>query len=363
MGITGAGKSTFISHCTKKEVPVGHSLQSCTQQVSLYPVDYAPNRIVWLVDTPGFDDENRNDTDVLKEIAAWFTESYKHDVKLHGIIYLHRITDIRMTGSGMRNLSMFRKLCGPDALEHVVLATAMWENEKPQMANEREEMLRTKSEYWGDMIANGSTMLRHENNRQSAMRLIDHFVNKPAEVATTVLDLQKEMVDESKTLAMTGAGQSVDGGLLKQSERYERILADLQQDLADARQSNNQRMTDLLEKDRRKTQAQLAELAQQRDDLQITLEKLVKEKTEKMQQEYEARIELLKKDNEKGIRRERESHQAHIQNYQERFEEEAHLVNELLGGRSPSKEVLNWPVSMSLFGDHYWFDALFFDIG
>lgn len=29
MGVTGAGKSTFISHCTEQEVQVGHSLQAC----------------------------------------------------------------------------------------------------------------------------------------------------------------------------------------------------------------------------------------------------------------------------------------------------------------------------------------------
>jgi GTP-binding protein EngB required for normal cell division len=29
MGVTGAGKSTFISQLTKEEVVVGHSLSSC----------------------------------------------------------------------------------------------------------------------------------------------------------------------------------------------------------------------------------------------------------------------------------------------------------------------------------------------
>lgn len=29
MGVTGAGKSTFISKCTEKEVRIGHNLQAC----------------------------------------------------------------------------------------------------------------------------------------------------------------------------------------------------------------------------------------------------------------------------------------------------------------------------------------------
>lgn len=29
MGVTGAGKSTFISHCTEKQLEIGHGLQGC----------------------------------------------------------------------------------------------------------------------------------------------------------------------------------------------------------------------------------------------------------------------------------------------------------------------------------------------
>jgi signal recognition particle receptor subunit beta len=29
MGVTGAGKSTFISTCTEKEVKISHNLKSC----------------------------------------------------------------------------------------------------------------------------------------------------------------------------------------------------------------------------------------------------------------------------------------------------------------------------------------------
>lgn len=32
MGVTGAGKSTFINHCTEKRVEIGHDLQACKIQ-------------------------------------------------------------------------------------------------------------------------------------------------------------------------------------------------------------------------------------------------------------------------------------------------------------------------------------------
>lgn len=84
-----------------------------------------PDRTVYLIDTPGFDDTNRSDTQVLTEIATWLGDSYRSKVLLHGIIYLHRITDVRMSGSARRNLLMFKHLCGDEYLKKVILVTTM----------------------------------------------------------------------------------------------------------------------------------------------------------------------------------------------------------------------------------------------
>jgi hypothetical protein len=54
--------------------------------------------------------------------------SYKGKVTLAGVIYMHRISDIRMSGTARRNFTMFRKLCGENALSNVVLVTTMWGN-------------------------------------------------------------------------------------------------------------------------------------------------------------------------------------------------------------------------------------------
>ena len=87
LGQTGAGKSTFISKCSEKEVSIGHNLQACTQEVGVFLCKNRGNN-VFLVDTPGFDDTDRSDTEVLREIASWLTASYSNSIKLHGIIYL-----------------------------------------------------------------------------------------------------------------------------------------------------------------------------------------------------------------------------------------------------------------------------------
>lgn len=58
--------------------------------------------------------------------------------KLNGSINLHRITDVRMYGGAMRNLKMFRKLCGPDPIKNVVIASTFWGEISDQEADAHE---------------------------------------------------------------------------------------------------------------------------------------------------------------------------------------------------------------------------------
>jgi len=84
--------------------------------MSAYTASFIRTRDEFIWSTlPGFDDTSRSDTDVLKDVAFFLSQTYKHTVRLAGIIYLHRITDMRMAGSSLRNLTMFKKLCGDEA--------------------------------------------------------------------------------------------------------------------------------------------------------------------------------------------------------------------------------------------------------
>ena len=82
---------------------------------------------VYLVDTPGFDDSTRSDTDVLRNIVHWLGAMRERRIKLSGIIYLHRITDNRMGGLAWRNLRMLHNLVGADKMSNVLLVSTRWE--------------------------------------------------------------------------------------------------------------------------------------------------------------------------------------------------------------------------------------------
>jgi hypothetical protein len=110
----------------------------------VYAHELSSEQTVYLIDTPGFDDTHRSDAKVLREIAAWLTHSYSHKndkILLNGIIYLHRISDSRMKGSAKKNLLMFEKLCGEDALKKVILVTTMWDKVPLDEAEAREKQL------------------------------------------------------------------------------------------------------------------------------------------------------------------------------------------------------------------------------
>lgn len=47
-------------------------------------------------------------------LADWLNRVYQNNVRLAGILYLHRIGDNRLGGTAMKNLRMFKKLCGDE---------------------------------------------------------------------------------------------------------------------------------------------------------------------------------------------------------------------------------------------------------
>ncbi|KDQ53013.1 hypothetical protein JAAARDRAFT_442684 [Jaapia argillacea MUCL 33604] len=102
MGPTGSGKSNLIDTLMEQkgtgDQRSGNPLRSCTDKVQAarLPPALAERHLpgtakrVVLVDTPGFDDTNKTDMDILNMIGAWLAKTYKNHVKLAGIIFLHR---------------------------------------------------------------------------------------------------------------------------------------------------------------------------------------------------------------------------------------------------------------------------------
>lgn len=70
-------------------------LVSGTKDVESYDMEL-DGETVRLIDTPGFDDTYRSDTDILELLANWLQTNYFEHVKLTGLILLQPINANRI---------------------------------------------------------------------------------------------------------------------------------------------------------------------------------------------------------------------------------------------------------------------------
>lgn len=222
MGMTGSGKTTFISKVTgRTDLKIGHSLTSCTRDIEVVETQI-DGRVVRFVDTPGFSDTTLSDGEVLQLIADYLAVAYKQDMKLSGIIYLHPISDTRVTQHATKNLQMFQKLTGDRNLKNVMLATSMWDKVTEEEGLRREHEL--KSKFWSVLIAFEARTARYHGTQESACRIAQTLMaNKPFFV-----QLQKEMGKDNKALRDTDAGRQVMLELVKLKEEHKQELADME---------------------------------------------------------------------------------------------------------------------------------------
>ncbi|KAK5449866.1 hypothetical protein LTS15_008439 [Exophiala xenobiotica] len=232
MGMTGVGKSSFISLFTNEKVPIGTDLESCTEICSIYPATIpGTSKRFWLVDTPGFDDSRKSDYEILRELSSWLVKSYKEHIRLKGIVYLHRILGVRLGGTGMRNLRMFKKLVGEENLSSIVHATTFWEQTDPNGGGKREHQLRVHEEFWGKMVASGSRMFRHDKGVFSGTQIWNYLLGLEGKPK---YDIQVDMVDKKKALDETAAGAEVQSQVGKLRQEYEKRLNDYKKEMEEA---------------------------------------------------------------------------------------------------------------------------------
>lgn len=334
MGVTGSGKSSFISLCSGKSVQIGHTLDACeldfakqvamppqsisdsrigTAKVDVYAYQLSADRTVYLIDTPGFDDTSKKDTEILSEIATWLGDSYRSKIQLHGIIYLHRISDIRMQGSARKNITIFEKMCGEDALKKVILVTTMWDIVPIAEGNMREKQLKETKEFWGSMLSMGSTCRRHNNTESSAREIVHRLAKHRKPIIT---DIQRQLVDQKLNLDETSAGKGLQSETLKERARWMKERQEFEEEVRAAKRENDRVREEIMreERDRRAEmikkadqdmaalRANMEKLLAQRDEREARLEKRLEERLERQMQRkqaaYDREIERLKMEEE-----------------------------------------------------------------
>jgi hypothetical protein len=124
-------------------------------------------------------------------------------MKLAGVIYLYDISQPRMLRTTVKNLEMFQKLCGEDALNSVILGTTKWGRVESGPAQTRETQLRDR--FWKHMMEKGSTMHRFSNTNASGWDMLHYLLHENFQ--STILHIQDEIVNKNLLIPDTEAGR------------------------------------------------------------------------------------------------------------------------------------------------------------
>ena len=132
-----------------------------------------------------------------------------------------------MAGTPLKNLRVFKKLCGKDPMARVILVTTMWDEVEDDVGDERLKEL--KSTYWKGMISCGSEMFKYLNNPRSAKELLRRIADKSSEQRRVPV-LQREISKWKKELRKTEAGQVLHSRLEQPADQRLQALRRLHAD-------------------------------------------------------------------------------------------------------------------------------------
>ncbi|KAF7419530.1 hypothetical protein PC9H_002121 [Pleurotus ostreatus] len=198
MGVTGAGKSTFINTATGLQdgAVIGDGLDPCTQDVQAYRCAHPQTKEqIVFVDTPGFDETH--DVDILVKITTWLANLHKRLLSPSGFLYLHSLSANRVGPTPLKNMLQFAKICGLDAFSNVSIIPTMGEGLEE---SKRDELTRQVNQYWRSLKPLDGRYF--DKTSSAAWNIIDSFRGGP----TSPL-VAREMVEEKKSLLETTVGR------------------------------------------------------------------------------------------------------------------------------------------------------------
>lgn len=301
MGPTGVGKSTFINLASNSDLRVSNSLISCTEHVELSKPFDLDGMEVTLVDTPGFDDTSKSESDVLNVVCEYLATEYSQGRRLHGVLYLYRISDNRVSGAAARNLRFYRELCGPSALPNSIIVTNFWGVVDAATGAAREEELKTKPAFFKPALDAGARLWRHDGTVPSAHRILRQLVH----AAPCTLQVQRELIDEGRAVYATAAGEALLAELARAAQKHAQEMAQLEEDLADARREQDEEAQRELEEERARILAEQAKLDAEKQklmQLHVSAARMRAEHAavERAQAEAQARAEAAEKERLEG---------------------------------------------------------------
>lgn len=214
-----------------------------------------------------------------------------------------------MQGSAKKNLFMLKKLCGSEGLKNAMLVSTMWELVDENVGSNREEELVATEEFWGLLVRGGASVKRHDNNRDSAMRLLKEIVKNKK----MAMSIQKEMVTDGKSLDQTQAGMEVESELRRQRDRFKKDLEEVREMMREALEARDRESANALQEHKAETERKIERIKEEREKLKVTLEA--------MHADRFAEFEKEQKQQREELRRLDYRHKEELQRQEERYKE------------------------------------------
>ena len=169
---------------------------------------------------------------------------------------------------------MFRSLCGDSTLKGVVLVTNMWGEVSQEDGEEREEQLTSK--YFKLALDKGASIARHLNTVESAHDIIRGIMRKRLQVP---LQIQRELVDDKKSILETAAGEVLNAELNEEIRHHQAEIAGMQEEMKQALEEKDEETKKELEQAIKehqdqvnKTRTDLETMTSQYETLMIRIE-------------------------------------------------------------------------------------------
>jgi chromosome segregation ATPase len=169
-----------------------------------------------------------------------------------------------MTGVSRRNFGIFRKLCGDNPLQNVVIVTNMWGGLTVEVGNQREAELTKEDDFFKPVLDKGARMARHENTVLSAKKITRLILgNHPLP-----LRIQEELVKEHMIISETSAGEELDRVINAQIKKHQDEIHILKEEIGQAMRDKDEEVRKALEDEMKGLQGKVEGLQEDRGRLE-----------------------------------------------------------------------------------------------
>ncbi len=224
-----------------------------------------------LIDTPGFDDPERGDIQILTIVGTFLRRMNDDHMRLSGVLYLHRITDNKVTRGTLHTLSTVKKMCGDaSSLDFMAMVMTHWDVVEPVTGEGRERQLRADN-FWGTVLDKGGMMYRHYATPASAKRIVENMLPNPP----ILLEIQREL-EADGIIGNTAAGSFLTEEGLKRVRLNEQKIMDLNVQIRQLQEKHwkSEREKRNLQEDLRAAKDNLAQVTSRNKQLKTDLEKI-----------------------------------------------------------------------------------------